>query len=1161
MNTNGSVNSVVKWFDGQNGVSAGSLPSMARFGWNVSPIGDWNNDGVPDVIIGAGNSNEGGSNRGAIYICLINSNGTIKQLIKNSSTNNTFLNGVLNNQDRFGMPVFLGDINNDGLKDFAVGTCMKSFSGSQTGAILIVSMNSSGTVTQVLNTIGPGSGGFSSTLNNLDLFGYSLTEIGDYNKDGIVDLMVGAIGSDDGGTDRGAAWILFLNSNSTVKDEFKISQTKGNFTGTLSNGAAFGYNLTNMGDLDKNGLEDFAIGSYEQVVNGSPKGSVWILFMEDTCAMVPSCDTSGLVLCMSMDGNANDSTKYNNHGTKIGGISNTIDRNGKSNSALSFNGTNAYIEVPSASSIQLTNELTISLWINQNSTSTQGYRLVDKITATTGDGYLFDTYGHPTNATWRGRTTRFVNKEVNWHSNNKPYNLNSWVHVAVTHKNGLVSYYTNGVLDTSYSHSVTALNINTLPLRIGAGNPLNFYFNGAMDDLKIYRRALTATEVSNLYTKPFTCNCSSIQPPPCDTAQRYTYTQCFNDSIQVMARAGSKYQWSPVSGLSNDIIRNPKVFVSSNQRYLVSYTSSKNCQLIDTIDVEVKAAAVYPKMDDQLICTGDSVQMTIPIYATNIVWSPNTAISSTNSKNPFFFPTTPTTYYLEFRDTFGCLHRDTFVVHTKVCCPARARFSIPKDLLCFGESLSITNTSKGPITSYNWNFSTAIPNTFANANPPSISFPSGGSYSLRLIVTNGSCLDTMIKTVNVVHIIPNAGKDTTNCLGAFTTQLGESAISDWSYNWTPTKYLSDPKISDPICSIVNDSVHYVLEIIDRNSGCKAYDTVVVYTNRSIDSTVQNLRICGGDSVLFDGIQRKTSGNYYYTLKKVDGICDSLINVLRLNVLMKQINPPITLLMCDEYIDAKGKKHTESLIEYDTIKSKSILNCDSILNVRKIIIYKRVYRDRPAVSGCAPFRYNGKTYLTSKMKADSIRIRNINLYNCDTIEYINIIVHPRPKALIIPSIPNPVMYKQTVTLTASGGQTYLWLQIGSTNQEIEYKINNTQPKLYTVRVTDENDCWDTVSYTIKGELPDTCFYGFPNVFSPNQDNLNDEYIPNMDECTEIKVFAIYDRWGEKVFETNQQKGWNGFFKGKPAPMAVYLYYAEMITPWGIRTHKGSFTLVR
>jgi len=193
--------------------------------------------------------------------------------------------------------------------------------------------------------------------------------------------------------------------------------------------------------------------------------------------------------------------------------------------------------------------------------------------------------------------------------------------------------------------------------------------------------------------------------------------------------------------------------------------------------------------------------------------------------------------------------------------------------------------------------------------------------------------------------------------------------------------------------------------------------------------------------------------------------------------------------------------------------------------------------------------------------DSNRIRGA-YSGCDSIiEYINVIVYPKPKAEISPSIPNPVLYKQTVTLTASGGQTYLWLQTGGTNSEIDYKINNTQPKLYTVRVTDDKDCWDTVSYMIKGELPDTCFYGFPNVFSPNQDNLNDEYIPNMDECTEIKVFAIYDRWGEKVYKTNQQKGWNGFYKGKPAPMAVYLYYAELITPWGIKIHKGTFTLIR
>ncbi|MFN5848252.1 MAG: S8 family serine peptidase [Chitinophagales bacterium] len=663
-------------------------------------------------------------------------------------------------------------------------------------------------------------------------------------------------------------------------------------------------------------------------------------------------------------------------------------------------------------------------------------------------------------------------------------------------------------------------------------------------------------------------NCSLIidscgintQPHPCDTPRRFTFTQCLNDSIKVLASAGSKYQWSPVSGLSNDTIRNPNVFVSNNQRYLVSYTSLKNCQLIDTIDVDVKAAAIYPKMEDQIICIGDSVQMTIPIYATNILWSPNLSISSTTSKNPFFFPTTNRTYYLEFRDTFGCLHRDTFIVNTKVCCPARARFTIPKDLLCFGETLPITNTSKGPITSYSWNFGSAIPNTFAGANPPILTFPSGGSYTLRLIVTNGVCFDTMTKTVSIIQINPNAGKDTNNCLAAFTTQLGESPISDWTYKWTPTQYLNDATIADPICSIVNDSINYILEIMDRNSGCKAYDTVVVYTNRTIDSTAQNLRICFGDSVLFNGIYRKTTNNYFYTIKKADGICDSFINLLRLNVLQKQINPIDTIRRCEFYQDAKGKKHTISFTQFDTIKSKTILNCDSIINIGRVEIYNKVYKDT-TVAGCAPFRYNGKTYLLSKMKADSIRQRNVFMFDCDTIKYIHIIVHPKPKAVITPSIPNPVLYKQTVTLSASGGQTYFWLQTGSNVPDIYYKINDMGPKLFTVRVTDENDCWDTVSYLVQGKLPEKCYYGFPNVFSPNEDNLNDEYLPNMDECTEVIIFAIYDRWGEKVFETNQLKGWNGFFKGRPAPMGVYVYFAKLKTPWGIKEHQGSFTLMR
>ncbi|MBL7789643.1 MAG: S8 family serine peptidase [Chitinophagales bacterium] len=884
-----------------------------------------------------------------------------------------------------------------------------------------------------------------------------------------------------------------------------------------------------------------------------------------TCNAAPpspsDCDTSqlntGKVLHLDFNGNTQDKSGNNNHATNYGATA-VADRFGNPNSAYRFNGSTSKMIIsnfPTSSS----NNLSLSIWFKSNSTSQSSYAgLLDHSHSNGGIYQNWVLQHYQTNKKadlgWRISASAWSNTD----NTGPTYDNTKWNHLVAIKNSDTLTYYLNCIKIYSNKFNGTQNILKQFAdLNIGFVASWNRYFNGDIDDIRIYHRVLNDQEIKALGD----CCSTTTPPPPCDTAQKLTYTQCLNDSLQVTLRAGSQYQWSPKMGLSSDTVRNPKIYVTANQRYLVSYIGAKGCQVIDTIDISVRPSAIYPKMEDQLICIGDSVQMTIPIYATNVQWSPNTNISSITANNPFFYPTVNTTYYLQFRDTFGCLHKDTFVVNTKVCCPARARFSIPKEILCFGEDLTITNRSKGPITGYNWNFGNAIPSSFAGANPPVLKFPAGGTYPLRLIVTNGICFDTMTKIVTVVQVFPNAGKDTTNCLGAFVTDLGESPISDWTYKWTPTIYLDDPNIANPKCSIVNDSVNYVVEVTDRNSGCKAYDTAVVYTNRSIDSTAQNLRICNGDSVLFNGIQRKTTGNYYFTIKKADGFCDSFINILRLNVLQKQVIPLDTLRKCEQYIDAKGKKHTQSFIEYDTIRSKSILNCDSMVYIRHIYIYKKAYRDRPPVSGCAPFRYNGKTYNDSKMRIDSLVIRNIYLPGCDTIEYINVIVFPKPKAVITPSIPNPVLYKQTVTLSASGGQRYFWLQTGSTNQDIDYKINNTQPKLFTVRVTDENECWDTVSYLVKGILPDTCYYGFPNVFSPNQDNLNDEYIPNMDECTDVIVFAIYDRWGEKVFETNQLKGWNGYFKGRPAPMGVYLYYAEFNTPWGIRKHKGTFTLMR
>ena len=53
-------------------------------------------------------------------------------------------------------------------------------------------------------------------------------------------MAVGARLDDDGGTDRGAVWILFMNTDGTVKSDQKISDTAGSFTGVLDDGDEFG---------------------------------------------------------------------------------------------------------------------------------------------------------------------------------------------------------------------------------------------------------------------------------------------------------------------------------------------------------------------------------------------------------------------------------------------------------------------------------------------------------------------------------------------------------------------------------------------------------------------------------------------------------------------------------------------------------------------------------------------------------------------------------------------------------------------------------------------------------------------------------------------------------------------------------------------------------
>ncbi len=120
-------------------------------------------------------------------------------------------------------------------------------------------------------------GGFNGVLDNSDFFGVGVAGPGDLDGDGVPDLAVGAHADDDGGADRGAVWVLFMNSNGTVRAEQKISDTAGGFNGVLDNEDHFGVSVASLGDVDGDCFPDLAVGASDDDDGGMDRGAVWVL--------------------------------------------------------------------------------------------------------------------------------------------------------------------------------------------------------------------------------------------------------------------------------------------------------------------------------------------------------------------------------------------------------------------------------------------------------------------------------------------------------------------------------------------------------------------------------------------------------------------------------------------------------------------------------------------------------------------------------------------------------------------------------------------------------------------------------------------------------------------------------------------------------------------
>jgi hypothetical protein len=256
-------------------------------------------------------------------------------------------------------------------------------------------------------------------------------------------------------------------------------------------------------------VEPTDAGGYSVVITnleGSVTSSVATLAL--TCDVSPS----GLVAWWPGNGDANDYAGTNN-GILQGGTSFT---SGLVWQAFSFDGSSGYVEVGDNSDLDMTNTFSFEAWIyptGPGSDETYGGILINK----EGE-YEVARFPDGSIGYWFADWSDWINSGAN-----TP--LNQWSHVAVVYSNGIVQTCLNGVLTNTYN--------GTGPIgKASWGSPYDFriggrsylyspqLFQGLIDEVSIYNRALSSNEIAAIYDAGSAGKCLPAPPPPANLAAR-----------------------------------------------------------------------------------------------------------------------------------------------------------------------------------------------------------------------------------------------------------------------------------------------------------------------------------------------------------------------------------------------------------------------------------------------------------------------------------------------------------------------------------------------------------------------------------------------------------------------------------------------------------------
>ncbi len=207
-----------------------------------------------------------------------------------------------------------------------------------------------------------------------------------------------------------------------------------------------------------------------------------------------------------------------------------------------------------------------------------------------------------------------------------------------------------------------------------------------------------------------------------------------------------------------------------------------------------------------------------------------------------------------------------------------------------------------------------------------------------------------------------------------------------------------------------------------------------------------------------------------------------------------------------------------------------------------------------------------THLYSNVGTYTVRLRAFDSTSCNKVDSTSftITVSPIPSASFTYN-PNPPV-ENTITNfvnQSTAATSYLWnFADGDTSSDTNPQHLFPATSTYNVCLKASNDagCSDDTCVSVRSLIKP--LVDVPKAFTPGRFGINGQIRVEGFGIAEMR-WAIYNRWGQKVYETNNRKtGWDGTFKGKIQPMDVYSYTLDVTFSDGSKARKtGDITLLR